>query len=148
MAAVESATLLEVPRTIPSYCGAALGLILALSFGCTDRSLVDAGETGELPGPEARPTMGVMYASCESAEDCGENLHCFYPAGESGYCTQDCNTDAFCQQVPGTENNGFCVGVASSEDQVCAIACQGISCPFGMRCESVSVAGGTDSICF
>lgn len=132
-------------RTLTSLLVATL-----LLPGCsTDRTIVEEGDDPEMVG-EQPVAPGAMYSPCTNSNECPDGL-CVFPSGEAGYCSAPCTapTDpGNCAPPPGDQmTTCFDVGLPDGS-WVCALDCEDIGCPTGMRCEQVQAADGERAICF
>lgn len=134
-------------RLIPVFAAT-----IALScIGCTDRSIAEAGDPEEELDPGEQPVApGAMYSPCTASAECPDGL-CVFPSGEAGFCSAPCAapTDAgACAPAPGDQTTTcFDIGLPDGR-WVCALDCDDVACPTGMRCEQVSAGDGPRSICF
>lgn len=144
-----------------------IGLALAASGGCTDRSMgLDGGgdssdesgdDDGELPDdydPGVRPGgRGAMYSVCADQSVCTPQEFCVFPADEAGFCSAACadiDDASNCDPAPDGQARAFCLDIGLPDARrVCAIDCEdGRPCPDGMRCEQVESADDARSVCF
>ena len=116
-------------------------------LACSERSLSilgpDADETG---GNDAYP--GEVFATCDDARDYDEELSCFHPAGEPGYCAMPCVADDQCEAINPSLGNLACIYLQPANANICAIRCADGDCPLGMRCEAVDLGGDAARLCF
>lgn len=108
-------------------------------FACADRDVIPAED--ETSGPEP----GEPFSGCADKGDCFDEW-CLHPAGEAGFCTYACNTVDNCQAPAGGTATLTCLPVDG--DSVCALDCEGKSCPPSMRCEKIEANDEPRSICF
>jgi hypothetical protein len=136
------------PRRLISLFAATISLP---GIGCTDRSIAEAGDPEDELDPGEQPVApGAMYSPCTVSPECPDGL-CVFPSGEAGFCSAPCAapTDAGrCAPPPGDQSTTcFDIGLADGS-WVCALDCEDIGCPTGMRCEQVEAADGARAICF
>jgi len=111
----------------------------------------DDATPGDDPG--SRPqSPGSMYSACTDTSVCMPLEFCVFPQGEAGFCTGACGAgdDAtVCDAAPGEDRLPFCMDIGLTDGRtVCALGCDGLSCPRGMRCEEVESASGAQLACF
>ncbi|RMG95328.1 MAG: hypothetical protein D6705_13950 [Deltaproteobacteria bacterium] len=121
-------------------------LLLGLA-ACADRT-VPLDPTTDTEGENVeRPEVG-MWAPCASQAECMDAPICVYPADESGFCTQSCETVADCPEAYAPPSNPTCVDLGD-ELPMCALDCSGgAGCPPQMRCTAVATPGGERKLCF
>lgn len=134
-------------------------LVLALGSGCGGRQLgEDADDTQPMDDamqidPGQRPQApGSMYSACTDTSVCPPLEFCVFPQGEAGFCTGACgpaDDASVCDAAPGDDRIPFCMDIGLTDGRtVCALGCDGLTCPGGMRCEEVEAASGAQLACF
>ncbi|MEM6990910.1 MAG: hypothetical protein AAF721_10445 [Myxococcota bacterium] len=133
-------------------------LAASLVVACSDRQIDpmmegDESEDGMLGDPGVRPSSpGSMYSACTDTAVCAPLEFCVFPQGEAGFCTAACGPDndaSACDAAPGEDRDPVCMDIGLPDGRtVCALGCDGLSCPRQMRCEEVDAASGAQLACF
>lgn len=137
----------------------ALALALAAcggrQIGETDAMEQEDEDDDATPGddPGSRPmSPGSMYSACTDTSVCMPLEFCVFPQGEAGFCTGACGPGddaSVCDAAPGEDRLPVCMDIGLTDGRtVCALGCDGLSCPRGMRCEEVESASGAQLACF
>lgn len=143
----------------PALARCVLGLAVALSHvgGCGERALTDGEDAtddvmDDIDVGERPTNPGSVYSACTDTSACSPLEFCVFPAGEAGFCTSACGQDedtSSCAEPPGDTRSPICMDIGLPDARtVCAVSCDGVSCPDGMRCEEVEAAGSAVFACF
>ncbi len=132
--------------------------MLVCAIACSDRQLEDGTDDEVEDDPSAtdpgvRPqSRGSMYSACTDTPVCAPLEFCVFPQDEAGFCTAACGPDddaSVCADAPGDDRTPLCMDIGLPDGRtVCALSCEGLSCPRQMRCEEVDAAGGAQLACF
>ena len=146
---------------LPIHRHTAVALSLALAacggrqIGETDAMAQQDEDDDATPGddPGSRPmSPGSMYSACTDTSVCMPLEFCVFPQGEAGFCTGACGAGddaSMCDAAPGEDRLPVCMDIGLTDGRtVCALGCDGLSCPRGMRCEEVESASGAQLACF
>lgn len=134
--------------------GAWIAALLATQ-ACNGRELSALSEEEDIAesDPGDRPmSPGSMYSACTDTSTCAPLEFCVFPQGEAGFCTAACGAGddpAPCSDAPNDDRTPVCMGIGLPDSRtVCALGCEGLSCPDGMRCEEVDAPTGAQLACF
>jgi hypothetical protein len=123
-------------------------------------SETDSGSSGAATGnsdtstttpPEPEQPETGMYSHCLEGPDCATEDGCYSignPATD-GFCTNSgCSDPATdCDPSPGGTATPTCFMPETETYELCALDCDGKTCPFPMVCSEENAAGGTVRIC-
>ena len=134
------------PRLAWVIAGALLGCGPAVEL--PDGSQEEATATD----PGVQPEPGGMYAPCDAVAQCSPYEFCVFPQGEQGFCADACispDDPEGCDPAPGQGAAVGCLDIGVPDGRwVCALDCNGATCPAGMTCEAVQTPQGPREICF
>ncbi|MBL4686169.1 MAG: hypothetical protein JKY37_16365 [Nannocystaceae bacterium] len=125
------------------------------ALACNSRELGALSEEQDTTDsdPGDRPmSPGSMYSACTDTSTCAPLEFCVFPQGEAGFCTAACGPredPAPCNDAPSDDRSPICMSIGLPDSRtVCALGCDGLSCPNGMRCEEVDAPTGAQLACF